>query len=70
MEGIGSRKGFVIGRILIIGLFLYKTQQITDLIQCEWQLMSLSLTTQPTLPINYHNINLYVHTTTFFFASK
>ena len=33
MEGITRGKGFVFGINLIIGLFLYKTQQITNLIQ-------------------------------------
>ena len=33
MEGIGIGKGFVLKINLIIGLVLYKTQQITNLIQ-------------------------------------
>ena len=33
MEGIGRGKGFVIETNLLIGLFIYKTQQITNLIQ-------------------------------------
>ena len=42
MEGIGMEKGFLLKINLIIGLILYKTQQIKNLIQYREAIYDLS----------------------------